>query len=622
MSTFSLLKVRYFSPYFFTQFFGAFNDNIFKNYLIIMITYQIIDADVNMLTNLSAALFILPFFIFSASAGQIADKYEKAWLIRSLKAFEIAIMGLAAVGFYSQNINLLMTVLFLMGTQSAFFGPVKYGILPQHLPAKELVAGNALVEMGTFLAILLGTLAGGLLLGLEGTSAISMIVLLIAVAGYACSRAIPPAPGLAPDLRINPNPFSETMKNLCLAAQHKTLFLSMLGISWFWFLGAAYLTQLPNFTLTTLQANQQVVTVLLSVFSIGIGAGSILCDALSDEQVEIGLVPLGSIGLTLFGIDFCWAQTAIIASTSVADFLAQWGSWHLLFDLLMIGVFGGFYIVPLYAMIQQRSPESHRSRMIAANNILNALFMVVSAVVAMLCLGLLGMSISQFFLVVAVLNALVAAYIYTLTPEFLMRFIVWLLVHSIYRVSKHLGPIPQEGGALLVCNHVSYVDPLIIAACCPRPIRFVVHASFFHMPVLGFVLRTANAIPINEAEANREVLRTAHQSISDALAQGELVCYFPEGRLTDNGALQAFQSGVEHIMRHHHVPVVPLALVGLWESIFSNNPNTHGIAYALRRLFSPVELRSAAAIDDASRCSASTLQIAVEGLLTDKKGKR
>jgi len=620
MSVFSLLKVRYFSPYFFTQFLGAFNDNVFKNYLIIMITYNIVGADVNMLTNLSAALFILPFFIFSASAGQIADKYEKAWLIRCLKAFEIAVMGLAAVGFYTQNINLLMAVLFLMGTQSAFFGPVKYGILPQHLPAKELVAGNALVEMGTFLAILLGTLAGGLLLALEGSLGISTVVILIAVAGYACSCGIPTAPGLAPDLRINANPFSETMKNLRLAVQHRTLFLSMLGISWFWFLGAAYLTQLPNFTLSTLHANQQVVTLLLAVFSVGIGAGSILCDTLSDEQVEIGLVPFGSIGLTLFGIDFCWAQTAIVASSSVAEFLSQWGSWHLLFDLLMIGVFGGFYIVPLYAMIQQRSPEGHRSRMIAANNILNALFMVVSAVVAMLCLAVFGMSITQFFLVVAVLNALVAAYIYTLTPEFLMRFIVWMLVHSIYRVNKQQATaIPQEGGALLVCNHVSYVDPLIIAACCPRPIRFVVHESFFRMPMLGFVLRTANAIPINEAEANREVLRTVHQSISDAVTQGDLVCYFPEERLTDDGTLQHFKLGVEHIMRQHHIPVVPLALVGLWESIFSKNPNTHSTAYALRRLFSPVELRSTAAIDS-SQCTAATLQIAVEALLSTKKG--
>jgi len=341
---------------------------------------------------------------------------------------------------------------------------------------------------------------------------------------------------------------------------------------------------------------------------------------LSDEQVEIGLVPFGSIGLTLFGIDFCWAQTAIVASSSVADFLSQWGSWHLLFDLLMIGVFGGFYIVPLYALIQQRSPEAHRSRMIAANNILNALFMVVSAVVAMLCLAVFSMSITQFFLVVAVLNALVAAYIYTLTPEFLMRFIVWMLVHSIYRVNKQQATaIPQEGGALLVCNHVSYVDPLIIAACCPRPIRFVVHESFFRMPVLGFVLRTAHAIPINEAEANREVLRTARQQISDALAQGELVCYFPEGRLTDDGTLQHFKSGVEHIMRHDHVPVVSLALVGLWESIFSKNPHTHGTAYALRRLFSPVELRSSAPMDS-SQCTAATLQIAVEALLSPKKG--
>lgn len=602
----SLLKQRRFVPYFLTQFLGAFNDNVFKNALIILIAFRIIDQNVNFLTNLGAALFILPFFLFSASAGQLADKYEKSGFIRYIKLAEVIIMLLGAVGFYLNSLPVLMAVLFLMGTQSAVFGPIKYGILPQHLKTEELVAGNGLVQMGTFLAILIGTITGGVLIGLENIWIISSVIVAIAILGLVCSWFIPYTPAVAPDLSINFNPFSETVKNLKFAFRNRTLFLSMLGISWFWFLGATYLTQLPNFTRLSLGGNEQVVTLLLAVFSIGVGAGSLLCNNLSGERVEIGLVPLGSIGLTLFGLDLFLAHRNIVPSLDFASFLSQWGSWRLLMDMLMIGVFGGFYIVPLYAQIQQLSQRSHLSRMIAANNVLNALLMVISAVVSMLLLEVARLSIPQLFLVVALLNAAVALYIYSLVPEFLMRFIVWMIVHAFYRVKKDVSHIPVDGAALLVCNHVSYVDVLILTACCPRPIRFVMDDHIFRTPLLNFVFRTAKVIPIAGGRGNIALLRKAYDQISGALSDGELVCIFPEGRLSRDGEIHRFLPGLERIVARNSVPVIPLALRGLWGSIFSRNPDVNW-THILRRLFAEVELVCAPAIPS-EQASASLLE--------------
>jgi len=612
----SLLRQRRFAPYFLTQFLGAFNDNVFKNALIILIAFKVIDQNVNFLTNLGAALFILPFFLFSASAGQLADKYEKSRLIHWIKMAEVFIMLLGAAGFYLNDLGILMVVLFLMGTQSAVFGPIKYGILPQHLQTTELVAGNGLVQMGTFMAILIGTITGGLLIGLESTEAISSVIILAACLGLVCSWYIPHTPPVAPNLLINFNPFSETMRNLKFAYGNRTLFLSMLGISWFWFLGAAYLTQLPNFTRLSLGGDEQVVTLLLTVFSIGIGAGSLLCDRLSGKRVEIGLVPFGSMGLTLFGLDLFFSHSGVEASGNITGFLAQWGSWRILMDMLMIGMFGGFYIVPLYAQIQQRSERSHLSRMIAANNVLNALLMVVSAVVAMLLLGMAGLSIPQFFLTIALLNAMVAIYIYSLVPEFLMRFIVWMLIHTFYRVKQDIRHIPDEGAALLVCNHVSYVDVLILTACCPRPIRFVMDDNIFRLPILNFVFRTAKVIPIAGGRGNIAVLRNAFDQISEALKSGELVCFFPEGKLTEDGEIHCFLPGFERIVARDSAPVIPLALRGLWNSIFSHNPDVRW-THVLRRIFAEVELVSAPALPS-GQANASLLEQQIRQL----RGKR
>ena len=575
-SQFVLLTKRRFGPFFTTQFLGAFNDNLFKNALIVMLAFQATDTlglSSNTLINLAAGLFILPFFLFSASFGQLADKLEKSRLIRLTKLLEMGIMLGAAVGFISGNVWLLIGLLFLMGIQSALFGPVKYAILPQHLQQEELVGGNGLVETGTFLAILLGTMAGGVLIALKphGAAVVAGVAMIVAAAGYLSSRGIPTAAAMAPDLRINWNPLSETWRTYRLLRGNRTVFLSVLGISWFWFFGASYLAQLPNYTKLTLGGNEQVVTLLLTLFSVGVGAGSLLCERLSGHKVEIGLVPFGSIGMTVFSIDLYFAPAGHAGGEllGMMGFLDQGGGWRVLFDILMLGMFGGFYIVPLYSLIQQRSEPAYRSRIIAGNNILNALFMVASALLAIVALGA-GLTIPQLFLLTAFLNAAVAVYIYTLVPEFLMRFIVWILIHIMYRIDQEgLDRIPDEGPAVLVCNHVSFMDALVISGCVRRPIRFVMYHKIFGVPLLSFVFRTARAIPIAPAREDPKLLEQANDSISGALKDGQLVCIFPEGEITRHGELNPFKSGIEHIVKRDPVPVIPIALCGLWGSFFS-----------------------------------------------------
>ena len=426
-SQFSLMRKKHFLPLFLTQFLGAFNDNVFKNSLVILIAFQgarMTDQDPKLMVNVCAGLFILPFFLFSATAGQLADKFEKSRLIRLVKVLEIVIMAIATVGFLQLHLSLLLVALFLMGMHSTLFGPLKYGILPQHLHEDEMIGGNALIESGTFLAILLGTILGGTLIGLGdvGPHYAAAICITIAVLGYLSSRHIPIAGAPAPELAINWNPLSETWRSLRFAKQNRPVFLSILGISWFWFYGAVFLSQFPTYAKENLGGGETVVTLLLAIFSVGIGLGSLLCEKLSRHHVEPGIVPLGSIGLTLFAVDLYLASPASGHSElGVATFLAEPGSLRILADLTLIGIFGGFYCVPLYAILQTRSETSHRSRVIAANNIVNALFMVVAALMAMVLLSQ-HFTVPQLFLVTALLNAAVAVYIYSVVPEYLNRF--------------------------------------------------------------------------------------------------------------------------------------------------------------------------------------------------------
>ena len=602
-SQYELLRQKRFLPFFLTQFLGAFNDNVYKNALVILVAFHAASLsrlDANTLSNLAQALFILPFFLFSATAGQIADKLEKSFLIRLVKIAEIAIMVLGSMGLHWRSLPLLMTALFLMGLHSTVFGPVKYAYLPQHLKQEEIVGGNGLVEMGTFLAILVGTLLGGYLIAEGSAAPVAVTVVALAALGYLASRWVPHSPAAAPELTINWNPFSETWRILQFIRGNRTVFLSVLGISWFWFLGALYLSQFPVYTKEVLFGKEEVVTLLLALFSVGVGVGSLLCERASGRRIELGLVPFGSIGLTLFGIDFYFASTGLAthAPAGAMDFLREPAHWRILADLALIGIFGGFYIVPLYTLIQTRTEASHRSRVIAGNNVLNALFVVGAAVLAIALLDL-GFSIPQLFLAAALLNAVVAIYIYTLVPEFLMRFLIWLLVHTVYRLEKSgLEHIPESGPAVLICNHVSYVDALVIAAACPRPVRFVMDHQIFRIPVLSFIFRTGRAIPIAPAREDPEALERAYDQIAKALEDGDLIGIFPEGTITHDGQLNPFKPGVKKIVDRTPVPVVPLALRGLWGSFFSRHegPAMTKWSRILKRVFSRISLVAAAPV--------------------------
>ncbi|CBL44573.1 Phospholipid/glycerol acyltransferase [gamma proteobacterium HdN1] len=616
-SQFRLLGERRFAPFFWTQFCGAFNDNVFKNALLLWATFGVISTqvDIHVINNVAAGLFILPFFLFSALAGQVADKLEKGVVIRTIKLAEIAIMGLAVAGFYLASLPLLLLTLFLMGTHSAFFGPVKYSIIPQHLKKEELVGGNALVESGTFVAILLGTLLAGLLSKLNDSAFyISCAVIGIAMLGYWNSRRIPLAPAADRTIQLNFNPWKETLATMRFSRQNRAVFLSILGISWFWFLGAAYLTQLPAFVKEVLQGDQTVVTLLLAVFSIGIAAGSLLCEKLSDHKIELGLVPFGSIGLTLFGIDlYSHSNFPAHEVISVGGFLAQPGGYRVMLDFIGIGIFGGFYIVPLYAMVQARSAPESRSRIIASLNIFNAVFMVVSAIAGVLLLGVAKLSILQFFLILALMNVVVAGYIYTVIPEFTMRFLIWMITHTMYRVThKDLGNIPEEGACVVVCNHVSYMDALLIAGACRRPIRFVMFKPIYDLPVLNFIFRTGKAIPIHSRQSDPETYERAFASISRELQDGEVVCIFPEGKLTTTGEIDEFKNGVEKILAQNPVPVVPMALRGLWGSFFSHKDGS-ALTRMPRRFWSRVQIVAGDAIP-AEKARATFLQEQVQAL--------
>ena len=603
-SQFGLLGQRRFGPFFATQLLGALNDNVFRNATIVLVTSQLglSTAQAGVYTNLAPALFILPFFLFSALAGQFAEKYEKARLIRWIKLFEIAAMTVAAFGFYAHHASLLLVVLFLMGLHSTMFGPIKYSILPQALHPQELVGGNGLVETGTALAILFGMILGGSLMLSPGHGPMlaSVAVLAIAIVGYLASRGIPLAPATAPELRINWNIASETWRILTLCTRQRAVWNSVLGISWFWFFGTALTAQLPVYAQVNLGGGSALFLLALGVFSIGTGIGSLLCEKLSGRTVEIGLVPLGAFGISAFALDLYFARpgAAPVANLDVVAFVHAAGSLRILFDLMMIGVFGGFFLVPLFALVQSRTPKSELSRVIAGNNILNALFIVAAAVCGIAAQQWLHWSIPKFLLALAIANTLVALYIFTLVPEFLMRLLSWLLVKSLYRLRvSGIEHIPDEGAALIVCNHVSYMDALILGGAIPRPVRFVMYYRIFEIPVMKWIFRTARAIPIAGAREKPELMRQAFTDIDAALAAGELVCIFPEGALTQDGGIAPFKSGIEKILSTRPVPVVPMALRGMWTSMWSRRDSRLRRMRAPRRFRAHVEVVAGAPVD-------------------------
>ncbi|SHF62419.1 1-acyl-sn-glycerol-3-phosphate acyltransferases [Microbulbifer donghaiensis] len=600
---FQLLASRRFLPFFLTQFLGAFNDNVFKSALMVMIAFRLAADQANALNNLAAGLFILPFFLFSATAGQLADKYDKAFLIRRIKLAEIGISLVGVVALISGSNTLCLAVLFLLGVQSAFFGPIKYAILPQHLRKTELVGGNALVEMATFVAILGGTIVGTILSGASdsggGSEWIGGLIIAIAIVGYLVCRVIPDAAPPVPDLKIDLNPVRQTAHVLREVAKTPAIFYAIVGISWFWLLGAAYLTQIPSFGKNVLGGDEPLVALLLCSFTIGVAIGSLLCERLSGGRIELGLVPLGAAGLTYGGIalSVIGGNLAPLEEVSLAAFWGSPGAQMFLFHLALIGVFGGLYIVPLYAMIQERTAKALRARVIAVTNIMNSLFMVVSAVLGIVFLSLLDFSIPQFFMVIALMNAAVAIFVFSKVPEFAMRLLVWLLSHTMYRV-RHEGleQIPAEGPAIIACNHVSYVDALLLAGAVRRPIRFIMYKPIYEIPVLHFIFRTGRAIPICSRQKDPEGYARAFEEIEQGLKDGDLLCIFPEGQLTKDGEMQPFKAGIEKILQKTPVPVIPMALRGLWGSFFSHKDG-HAFTTWPKRFWSSVSVVAGKPLD-------------------------
>ena len=603
-SQFSLLTQRRFLPYFTVQALGAFNDNVYRQAIIGLLFFLGVSSEERTLyTNLAPALFILPYFLFSGIAGQIAERMEKQRLIVVTTTMEIFIMATAAIGFMTSNMTVLLVALFGTGLQSALFGPVKYSILPSVLKPEELTGGNGLVEMGTSISILCGMIYGGLVFqvaGNWGPEAAAVSVIALAVFGNLVARTIPRVDAGDPSLKVNWNPLPENLAVWKLTRRTPAVRNAVLGVSWFWFVGTMLTAQLPTYAEVNLGGAQGLYIFALALFSVGVGVGSLLCEKLSARTVEIGLVPLGALGISAFMFDLYFARSgeALAAGLGMMEFLRQPGSWRIVMDLTGIGLFVGFYVVPLFALIQSRTPRGELSRVIAGMNIQNAAFIVSAAAVGIAVQRLLGWSIPQVFLALAIANLLVATYIVTIVPEFLMRFLSWLLVRTLYRlriegIEEH---VPDEGPALLVCNHVSYMDALILAASTPRPVRFVMYHRIFQIPVLRWIFRTARAIPIAPEKEDAALMQQAFDEIDRTLAEGELVAIFPEGRLTADGSIAPFRSGVERIVaraagRGQEVPVVPMALRNMWSSMWSRRGAT-AEAGRLERMRLPRRLRA------------------------------
>ena len=590
-SQFDLLKSRRFGAFFATQFLGASNDNLFRNALLAAWAVAATAPADGQRPLLLSLVFVLPFLLISGIVGQLTDKFEKAQFIRIVKAIEILIVFLAVTALSIHGFGLELTALLLMGMQSALFGPVKYAILPQLLGERDLIGGNGLVVAGTLIAILFGSVLGVSIAPVAGHSmtVLTAMLLLLAVVGFLASLAIPRAESLAPDLKLNLNPLRAGLDTMRLATQQRTIFLSILCISWFWLFGLVFITELPAYVRTVLGGGTSQLRWVLGVFAVGVAMGALFCERLSGRTVELGLVPLGALGLTVFPL---W----MVLGGPDAAALGRGADWtdmgRVLTFMGLTGVSGGLFVVPLYALVQQRVTPSERGRIFAANNLYNGIFMAVGSILALLALSA-GLNVAQLFVVIALMNAAITIYIFFVIPEFVMRFIVWILVHTMYRVKKQsLHHIPETGAAVLVCNHVSYMDPLVIMGNSPRPTRFVMTHKIFRIPVLNFVFRHAKTIPIAPMHEDPGILAAAYERIAAELEDGQLVAIFPEGKLTTTGEINEFKAGIERIIERTPVPVIPLALQGLWGSFFSRKDDD-AVLKLPRRLWSKIGLCAA-----------------------------
>lgn len=602
---FSLLTQRRFLPFFVVQALSALNDNIYRQAIIAFLFYLGIGNQQRTLyVQLAPILFILPYFLLSSLAGQIAERLPKHRLILMTTSLEIGIMSLAAIGFLMKAVPLLLVALVGTGILATLFGPVKYAILPAILQPQELTGGNALVESMTSLAILCGMIIGGIIFdiaGGHGPFIAAVTVVLLAILGHLVARYIPKVPASQLNLPINWNPITASLDILsrthrCVAVRH-----AVLGVSWFWFIGTLLTTLLPDYATLVLGGQGTALYVLtLALFSIGTGIGALCCETLSGRRVEIGLVPLGAFGVSLFLADLCWQKStlATVTELTIIGFWHQPASGHVMIDFIGIGASTGFFVVPLYALIQQRGPRQEIARMIAALNLQNALLIAAAASTGLVLRTWLHWTIPQIFLALAIVNVCVAAWICYLVPADLLRFFCSILIKILYRLraDQVAALIPTEGAAVLVCNHVSYLDTLLLSAVVPRPIRFVMNVKMYDLPVLTWFFRCTKAIPMASACEDRRLMQQGFDQIATALADGELIGIFPEGGLTGDGAIAPFQTEVEHILARSPVPVIPLALRGMWTSLWSRRHANLGQWRLPRRFRAPVEVVAAPAL--------------------------
>lgn len=573
----SLLLQKRFSPLFLTQFLGALNDNFFKNALVILITYQSISLwglEAGALVAAAGGIFILPFFLFSATAGQLADHYDKSMMVRVTKWSELIFMAMAAYGFISQSYSFLFVVLFCMGAQSAFFGPLKYGMLPEVLDKSELVGGNSLIQAGTFLAILVGTLVGGK--SAANSNALEWIsagVVLLALIGLGLAYLVPRT-GLAnAGIKVNWNFFSSTLEIMRMSRQDKNIFRTLMGVSWFWFLGAGVLSVLPVFVKDILGGSEEVATLFLALFTVGMGIGAFLCHAISPRRAEIGMSPIAGLLMSFFLIDL-WLGSLNLTVTSellgVSEFLSRPGAWRAMIDLILMATFGGLFIIPQMTYVQEEAGQGEVARLIAANNIWNSLFMVGVSIFIMV-LYALGVSSSEAFLILGVLNLIFSFVLYAWRSEKTLRFIGQLLTRTFYRLEvRGRENLPKHAPYILVSNHVSFIDWLFLMAASTEPVRFVIDHNYYYQPGLPFWLKQARLIPIATRRESEERMNEAFVRISDALREGSVLGIFPEGFLSRDGKIRRFQPGLGRILRRDPVPVVPLVIKGLWGSTFSH----------------------------------------------------
>lgn len=569
--TFHLLARRRFLPLFLSQFLGAANDNFFKNALIILVVYRL-GAQAGMapqvLATVAAGLFIAPYFLFSATAGQMADRFEKSGLMKGWKAAEIVISALGAWALVTQSVPGMLAALFLLGMQSTFTSPIKYAVLPEYLRGDELIGGNALIEGGTFLAILLGTIAGGTLVLLDGGIAIvawSMVAL--AVLGFAASLLLPKAHAGNPGVTVGLNLVRETVSLCGLVRGRRDLFLSVLGISWFWLVGATYLSQFPAFAKDVLAADEHVVTLMLTMFSVGIGVGSVLCGRLLKGEISARHVPFAALGMTLFALDLWFAAGPAAGGATLAtlsEFLVRPAAWRVLADLLLFAVCGGIYIVPLYAILQARSDEAVRSRVVAANNLVNAAFIVAAAVASAGMLAA-GFTVTDVFLTLGLANLVVAIYICGLLPDAVLKGVFTWLFRRLYRVQvRGLENLPKAGErAVIVVNHASFLDPALLAAFLPDKPVFAVNTFTAREWWVKPFLRVVDAFPIDPTNP------MSTKSLIRVVQEGKSLVIFPEGRLTVTGALMKVYEGPGMIADRADAPVVPIRIDGAEFTPFS-----------------------------------------------------